>query len=40
VHVLAPKPQQEGLQQAGRQNDARFPRARILACQIPPFAAG
>ena len=35
VQVFAPKPQQEGLQQAGRQNDARLPGARISLIESP-----
>jgi hypothetical protein len=36
VHVLAPKPQQKGLQQVGRQKDARPAVAHHLAPEIRP----
>jgi hypothetical protein len=39
VQLFIPKPQQEGLKQVVRQNDARLPGAQILAHQTPPFAA-
>ena len=39
VQLFAPKPQQEGLQQVRRQNDACLPGAQILDHHIPPFAA-